>query len=117
MKPQTLPFLLAIVCLLLFDNCKKEQSKSSLKDIKAFIFQMAANPSLKADVAATIDQTTDTISIGLPQGTNLTSLIRQHEELCCRSQSPFKCKSHHLLRLFSREQFTAQQQCQRDHHQ
>jgi outer membrane protein assembly factor BamB len=75
MKSQTLPFLLAIVCLLLFDNCKKEQSKSSLKDIKTFIFQMAANPSLKADVAATIDQMIDTISIGLPQGTNLTSLI------------------------------------------
>jgi outer membrane protein assembly factor BamB len=73
-KSQTLSIFLPIICLLLFDNCKKEHAKSSLKDIKTFVFQMAANPSLKADIAATINQTTDTINIGLPQGTNLTSL-------------------------------------------
>lgn len=46
-----------------------------MKDIKSFVLQVSANPSLKADISATIDQNTDTIYIGLPQGTGLTSLI------------------------------------------
>lgn len=72
---KSLPAFLAIICLLLFGDCKKEHAKSSLKDITSFVFQMADNPSLKADVTASIDQTTDTIRIGLSQGTNLSSLI------------------------------------------
>ena len=75
MLTRTLSILLPIICLLLFGNCKKEHSKSSLKDIKSFVLQVSANPSLKADISATIDQNTDTIYIGLPQGTGLTSLI------------------------------------------
>jgi hypothetical protein len=60
---------------MLLGNCKKEHPKSSLKDIPYFTFQMADNPSLKADFSATINQTTDTIRIGLPQSADLSSLI------------------------------------------
>ncbi len=58
-----------------FPGCKKHQLGSSLKDISTFSFEVTDNSFLKASAEGVIDQTGDTIRIGLPQGTDLSHLV------------------------------------------
>ncbi len=55
--------------------CKKHESQpqDSAKTITAFVFKASDNPGLKTDVAGQIG--TDTIHLGLPDGTALSNLV------------------------------------------
>lgn len=67
--------LLFIGFILAIPGCKKHQPASSLKDITAFNFEVTDNPFLKANAQGVVDQTDDTIRIGLPPGTDLSHLV------------------------------------------
>jgi len=54
-------------------GCKKHNTLSASDEITGFVFKAAENPSLNADVYGVIGA--DTITVGLPQATDLSTLI------------------------------------------
>jgi len=59
--------------LSIFWSCKKHNVRSASDEITSFTFKAADNPSLKTDVSGEVGA--DTITVGLPQGSNFSALI------------------------------------------
>lgn len=65
--------LLVLVLAIIGSSCGDPLSTSNA--LLAFTLEVENNPSLSADVDATIDEAADTVSLTVPEGTDLTALV------------------------------------------
>jgi outer membrane protein assembly factor BamB len=73
MNTKLLVASIVVVGFSILYGCKKHNTLSASDEITGFAFKAADNPSLKADVYGVIG--TDTITVGVPQATDLSALI------------------------------------------
>lgn len=91
---KTFKSIVVLLVILTGVSCSSDDDNSTAptlsneKQITGFSFLAAENPALSADVAATVNETTQTISTDLPIGTDVTALQPEIEVSARASFSP-----------------------------